>query len=74
MAMAVHQNRRGRNARGQKAPTTKHQAPEKHQAPSHGAPFGAWDLLFLWCLVFGAWMFKTGNIFASAAAFWLART
>jgi hypothetical protein len=45
-------------------PNTKHQTPDKHQAPntnSHagrcwasGLKFDVWDLFGVWCLVFGA--------------------
>jgi hypothetical protein len=46
-----------------KAPNSKHQAPEKHQAPNikrqaaehPGGAFEVWDLELLWSLVLGAW-------------------
>jgi hypothetical protein len=51
------------------APSTKIQAPEKHQVPSSKATarqVGAsrrrlrnWNLKFLWSLVFGIWNFST---------------
>src|SRR5213078_1857060 len=42
------------------APSTKHQAPEKLQAPNSERRcrvFGAWCLEFLWSLVLGIWSF-----------------
>jgi hypothetical protein len=43
-----------------KAPSSNIQAPEKRQAPNFNqrdGGFGAWDLIFLWCLDVGAWRF-----------------
>src|SRR5438132_5720497 len=42
-------------ARGMKAPSTKHQAPEKHQIPSFKTAHGAWYLEL--SLVLAAWSF-----------------
>src|SRR2546428_11813734 len=44
----------------EKAPSTKHQAPEKHQNPSSKsdrALVEIWSLELLWSLVLGAWCF-----------------
>jgi hypothetical protein len=45
-----------------KTPNTKHQAPEKHQAPNtkanHRGGFGAWSLELLCFLELGVWSFS----------------
>src|SRR5438876_585511 len=52
--------KREKGATGE-APSSKNQAPEKLQTPSFKAPtrrgLGAWSLVLLWRLVFGAWRF-----------------
>jgi hypothetical protein len=50
-----------------KAPNPKLQAPEKLQTPV-SERFGAWNLMFLWSLVFGAWCFSNTSAFASPPA------
>jgi hypothetical protein len=41
-----------------KTPNTKHQTPNtKPTVPGRRAAFGVWELVFLWCLVFGVWCF-----------------
>src|SRR5262249_31614742 len=53
-------------------PSSKSQAPRKHQAPTFkvraGNPFGAWSLKFPWSLELGIWSFFFGGVLIMASA------
>src|SRR5215475_12694340 len=55
-----------------KAPSSKSQAPRKHQAPNPKCgrrnSFGVWSLVFLWSLELGIWSFVFGAPTLNACA------
>src|SRR6185503_2951122 len=58
----------------EKAPTSKLQAPEKHQKPSSNSgtrdwpPIDVWKLELLWSLELGAWSFHSKNAVSGLVA------
>src|SRR5947208_858614 len=59
----IHSRLAERKGSNMKAPNSKHQAPKKLQISNfkqfyRTRCFGAWNLVFLWSLVLGAWCFS----------------